>query len=74
MAFRTRIIDSSKFDDGSSTDVYEISDGERLIGYKTVRNPATGAPVEITYQLGDQTFDNPDAFMTAYLKAQAENA
>jgi hypothetical protein len=27
--------------------------------------------VEITYQLGDQTFGNPDAFMTTYLKAQA---
>jgi len=30
--------------------------------------------VKITYQLGDQTFDNPDAFMTAYLKAQAVTA
>ena len=29
MAFSTRKIDSSKFDDGSSTDVYEISDGDR---------------------------------------------
>ena len=74
MVFRTRIIDTSKFDDGSSTDVYEISDGDRLKGYKTVRNPATGAPVEITYQLGDQTLDNPDAFMTAHLKAQAVTA
>ncbi len=54
--------------------VYEISDGDRLIGKKTVRQPATGPVVKITYQLGDQTFDNPDAFMTAYLKAQAENA
>jgi hypothetical protein len=27
MAFLTRKIDCSKFDDGSSTDVYEISDG-----------------------------------------------
>ena len=34
MVFRTRIIDSSKFDDGSSTNVYEISDGDRLIGKK----------------------------------------
>ena len=69
MAFLTRKIDSSKFDDGSSTDVYEISDGDRLIGKKTVRHPATGSVVKITYQLGDQTFDNPDAFMTTYLKA-----
>ncbi len=68
MAFLTRKIDSSKFDDGSSTDVYEILDGDRLIGKKTVRHPATGPGVEITYQLDDQTFDNPDAFMTAYLK------
>jgi len=30
--------------------------------------------VKITYHLGDQTFDNPDDFMTTYLKAQAENA
>lgn len=74
MTFRTRIIDSSKFDDGSSTDVYEISDGDRLIGKKTVRHPATGPAIKITYQLGDQTFDNPDDFMTTYLKAQAENA
>ena len=69
MVFRTRIVDSSKFDDGSSTDVYEISDGDRLIGKKMVRHPATGSVVTISYQLGDQTFDNPDAFMTAYLKA-----
>ena len=27
MVFRTRLIDSVKFDDGSSTDVYEISNG-----------------------------------------------
>jgi hypothetical protein len=74
MAFLTRKIDSQTFDDGSSTDIYEISDGDRLIGKKTVRNPATGSPVEITYQIGDQTFDNPDAFMTAYLKAQAVTA
>jgi len=69
-----RKIDSSKFDDGSSTDVYEISDGDRLIGNKTVWHPATGPVVKITYQLGDQTFDNPDTFMTTYLKAEAENA
>jgi hypothetical protein len=69
MVFRTRIIESSKFDDGSSTDVYEISDEDRLIGNKTVRHPATGPVVKITYQLGDQTFDNPDAFMATYLKA-----
>ncbi len=69
MVFRTRIIESAKFDDGSSKDIYEISDGDRLIGNKTVRHPATGPVVKITYQLGDQTFDNPDAFMTAYLKA-----
>ena len=74
MAFLTRKIDSSKFDDGSSADVYEISDGDRLIGKKTVRHPATGPAIKITYQLGDQTFDNPDDFMTTYLKAQAENA
>ena len=67
MAFLTRKIDSSKFDDGSRTDVYEISDGDRLIGKKTVRHPATGSVVKISYQLGDQSFDNPDAFMTAYL-------
>jgi hypothetical protein len=67
-------IDSSTFDDGSSTDVYEISDGDRLIGKKMVRHPATGPVVKITYQLGDQSFDNPDAFMTAYLKAQAVTA
>jgi hypothetical protein len=73
MTFRSRIIDSSKFDDGSSTDVYEISDGDQLIGTKTIRCPATG-PVEITYKLGDRAFDNPDAFMTAYLKAQAVTA
>ncbi len=65
MVFRTRLIDSVKFDDGSSTDVYEISDGDRLIGKKTVGHPGTGPMVTITYQLGDQTFDNPDAFMTA---------
>ena len=69
MVFRTRMIDSSKLGDGSSTDVSEISDGDRLIGKKTVRHPATGPVVKITYQLGDQSFDNPDAFMTAYLKA-----
>ena len=74
MVFRTHIIDSSRFDDGSSTDVYEISDGERLIGKKTVWHPATGPVVKITYQLGDQTFDNPDAFMTAYLKAHVLSA
>ena len=74
MAFRTRIIDSQTFDDGSSTDVYAISDGDRLIGNKTVQHPATGPVVKITYQLGDQTFDNPDAFMTAYLKAQVLSA
>jgi hypothetical protein len=39
MAFLTRKIDSSKFDDGSSTDVSEISDGDRLIGKITVRHP-----------------------------------
>ena len=71
MTFRTRKIGSSTFDDGSSTDVYEISDGDRLIGKKTVRHPASGSFVEIAYQLGDQSFDNPDAFMTAYLKAPA---
>jgi hypothetical protein len=69
MAFRTRKIDSSKFDNGSGADVYAISDGDRLIGNKTVQHPAAGPLVEITYQLGDQTFDNPDALMTAYLKA-----
>jgi hypothetical protein len=69
MAFLTRKIDSQTFDDSSSTDVYEISDGDRLIGKKTVRHPATGSVVKITYQLGDQTFDNPDAFITAHLKA-----
>jgi len=69
MAFRTRKIDSSKFDNGSGADAYAISDGDRLIGNKTVRYPATGPVVKITYQLGDQTFDSPDAFMTAYLKA-----
>jgi hypothetical protein len=74
MRFQTRLIDSQTFDDGSSTDIYAISDGDRLIGKKTVRHPATGPVVTITYQLGDQTFDNPDAFMTTYLKAQAENA
>jgi len=74
MVFRTRIIDSRTFDDGSSTDVYEISDGDRPIGKKTVRHPAAGSVVKITYHLGDQTFDNPDDFMTTYLKAQAENA
>jgi hypothetical protein len=74
MAFLTRKIDSRAFDDGSSADVYEISDGDRLIGKKTVRHPATGPAIKITYQLGDQTFDNPDDFMTTYLKAQAENA
>ncbi len=70
----TRKIDSSKFDDGSSTDVYEISDGDRLIGKKTVRHPATGSVVKITYQLGDHTLDNPDDFMTTYLKAQVVTA
>ena len=74
MRFQTRLIDSQTFDDGSSTDIYAISDGDRLIGKKTVRHPATGPVVTITYQLGDQTFDNPDAFMTTYLKAQVENA
>jgi len=69
MAFLTRKIDSQTFDDGSSTNVYEISDGDRLIGKKMVRHPATGSVVTISYQLGDQTFDNPDAFMTTYLKA-----
>jgi len=54
MAFLTRKIDSLKFDDGSSTDVYEISDEDRLIGNKTVRHPATGPVVKITYQFGDQ--------------------
>ncbi len=49
MAFRTRKIDSSEFDHGSGTDVYEISDGERLIGKKTVRHPATGPVVKITF-------------------------
>ena len=73
MVFRTRIIDSRTFDDGSSTDVYEICHGDRLIGKKTVWYPATGPVVKITYQLDEQTFDNPDAFMTAYLKAQPEN-
>ena len=74
MAFRTRLIDSRTSDDGSRTDAYTISDGDRLIGNKTIRHPATRPLVEITYQLDDQTFDNPDAFMRAYLKAQAENA
>jgi len=69
MRFQTRLIESETFDDGSSADVYAISDGDRLIGKKTVRHPATGPVVKITYQLGDQTFDNPDAFMTTYLKA-----
>jgi hypothetical protein len=67
--FQTRLIDSQTFDDGSSADTYTISDGDRLIGKKTVRHPSTGPVVKIIYQLGDQTFDNPDAFMTAYLKA-----
>ncbi len=74
MRFRTRLVNSQTFDDGSSTDVYAILDGDRVIGNKTVRHPATGPLVEITYQLGDQSFDNPDAFITAHLKAQAENA
>ena len=74
MRFRTRIIDSHTFDDGSSTDIYSILDRDRVIGTKTVRHPATGSVVTITYQLGDQTFDNPDAFITAHLKAQAETA
>ena len=74
MAFLTRKIDSSKFDDGSSTDVYEISDGDRLIGKKAGRHPATGSAVKNSYQLGDQKFDNPDAFITAYLKAQVVTA
>ena len=74
MAFLTRKIDSSMFEDGSSTDISEIFDGDRLIGKKTVRHPATGSVVKITYQLGEQTFDNPDAFITAYLKAQVVTA
>ena len=74
MTFRTRIIDSQTFDDGARADVYWISDGDEVIGTKTVRHPAAGPLVEITYQLGDQTFDNPDAFMTAYLKAQVLSA
>ena len=62
------------FDDGSSTDVYEISHGDRLIGKKTVRHPATGSVVKIAYHLGDESFDNSDAFMASFLKAQEENA
>jgi hypothetical protein len=30
--------------------------------------------VKITYQLGDHTLDNPDDFMTTYLKAQVVTA
>jgi hypothetical protein len=73
MTFRTRKIDSQPFDDGARADVYSISDGDQVIGTKTIRCPETG-PVEITYKLGDRAFDNPDAFMTAYLKAQAVTA
>jgi len=74
MAFLTRKIDSRTFDFCKSKTAYEISDGDRLIGKKTVGHPATRPVVKITYQLGNQTFDRPDAFMRAYLKTQAENA
>lgn len=71
MRFRTRLGDSQTFDDGASADTYTILDGDQVIGIKTIRHPATGPVVEIIYQLGDQTFDNPDAFMMAYLNARA---
>jgi len=74
MRFQTRRAEVQTFDDGSSAVVYTISDGDRLIGSKTIRYPATGPRIEITYQLGDQTFDNPDAFMMAYLKAHTVTA
>jgi hypothetical protein len=70
MRFQTRKIDSQTFADGASADVYTISDGDRVIGTKTLRCLATGSRVEVTYKLGDQTFDNPAAFMTAYLNAE----
>lgn len=69
MRFQARKTDSQTFDDGARVDIYTIWDGDQQIGTKTVRCAATGPLVEITYKLGDQTFDNPDAFMTAYLSA-----
>lgn len=71
MRLRTRLIDSQMFDDGTTTDIYTITDENQVIGTKTVRRPATMSIVEIAYRLGDETFNSPDAFIAAYWKVHA---
>jgi hypothetical protein len=71
MRFATRRIDEQKYPDGTRSDVYEILDGERVIGSKTVHWPKAARVVEIDYRLGEDIFHNPDEFMTAYFKDAA---
>jgi hypothetical protein len=74
MRFGTRKIDSHLFDSGASSDIYEVFDGDRVIGTRTVHTPATGPLIEITYRLGqsEQTFSNVNAFMSAYLMGHGD--
>jgi hypothetical protein len=74
MGFGTRKIDSHLFDSGASSDIYEVFDGDRVIGTRTVHSPATGPLIEITYRLGqgDQAFSNVDAFISAYLMGHGD--
>lgn len=51
MTFRTRIIDSQTIDDGARADVYWISEGNQVIGAKTVQHPAAGPLIEIATNL-----------------------
>lgn len=59
----TMFLDMAK---GGYLQIYNVRDGEAVIGVKTVRAETRNAAVTTSYQLGDVSFDNVAEFIAAY--------
>jgi hypothetical protein len=54
--------------------IYEIRDGEKIVGKKTMSAQTRGAPQKVVYAIGDERFDTAKDFIAAYKRQQAEAA
>ncbi len=51
---------------GGYMHVYEIADGDKVIGTKTIHAPTRSTPATITYALGNERFNTAKEFIAAY--------
>jgi len=51
---------------GGYAHLYDILDGDKVIGAKSVSADTRNSPVKVEYALGDLVFDNAKDFIAAY--------